>query len=95
MRRKQNDVLEMISFFRFRIFFERDRILNEVQEMMKEFDNDICLLYYLKIIKTLRAKESDLRFVEFENESIFFIDRRFFFLQMHHVVRRIYVDERI
>ena len=31
---------------------------------MQEFDNDVCLLYYLKIIKTLRSKESDLRLVE-------------------------------
>jgi len=29
---------------------------------MRTFDNDVCLLYYLKIIKTLRAKETDLRF---------------------------------
>jgi hypothetical protein len=40
---------------------------------MRTFDNDVCLLYYLKIIKTLRAKETDLRF-----ERIFFFFLVFF-----------------
>jgi len=37
---------------------------------MRTFDNDVCLLYYLKIIKTLRVKETDLRF---ERIIIFFL----------------------
>ena len=35
---------------------------------MRTFDNDVCLLYYLKIIKTLRAKETDLRCITFYEE---------------------------
>lgn len=44
-----------------RIYFERDRILDEIRTLIEQFDNDLSLLYYLKAIKTLRAKESDLR----------------------------------
>jgi hypothetical protein len=52
----------MFSFVSsFRVFFERDQILENIQEIIQAFDNDVCLLYYLKIIKTLRAKETDLR----------------------------------
>lgn len=58
---------KLMTFF-FRLFFERDRILANVQEMMRSFDNDVCLLYYLKIIKTLRAKETDLRCITFYEE---------------------------
>lgn len=36
--------------------------------MMRSFDGDVCLLYYLKIIKTLRAKETDLRCITFYEE---------------------------
>lgn len=54
-----NSFLETIYLFR--LFFERDQILEHVQETMKAFDNDVCLLYYLKLIKTLRVKETDLR----------------------------------
>ena len=35
---------------------------------MRSFDNDVCLLYYLKAIKTLRAKETDLRCITFYEE---------------------------
>jgi hypothetical protein len=52
-----NNIFFLIS----RLFFERDQILENVQELMQSFDNDVSLLYYLKIIKTLRAKETDLR----------------------------------
>jgi hypothetical protein len=54
--------------FIFSLFFERDQILETVQETMHSFDNDVCLLYYLKIIKTLRAKETDLRCITFYEE---------------------------
>jgi len=54
--------------FSFRLFFERDQILENIQEILRTFDNDVCLLYYLKIIKTLRAKETDLRCVTFYEE---------------------------
>ena len=50
----------LIRFF-FRLFFERDQILQNVQEIMRSFDNDVSLLYYLRIIKALRVKETDLR----------------------------------
>ena len=53
----------MDVFLLFRVFFERDQIIEHVQETRDAFDNDVCLLYYLKIIKNLRAKESDLRSV--------------------------------
>ena len=52
----------------FSLFFERDRILENIQDMMQRFDNDVCLLYYLKIIKTLRGKETDLRCITFYEE---------------------------
>ncbi len=52
----------------FRLYFERDQILGDVQETMQAFDNDVYLLYYLKIIKTLRVKETDLRCITFYEE---------------------------
>lgn len=48
-------------FLVFRVFVERDQILEHVKDTLDTFDNDVSLLYYLKIIKNLRAKESDLR----------------------------------
>ncbi|CAF3878718.1 unnamed protein product [Adineta steineri] len=54
--------------FTHRLFFERDQILQNVQETMRIFDKDVCLLYYLKIIKSLRAKETDLRCITFYEE---------------------------
>ncbi|CAF0758116.1 unnamed protein product [Rotaria sordida] len=54
--------------FTYRSFFERDQILENVKETMRTFDNDVCLLYYLKMIKTLRAKETDLRCITFYEE---------------------------
>lgn len=55
--------LQYSWFIRFvcRLFFERDQILQNVQEIMRSFDNDVSLLYYLRVIKALRVKETDLR----------------------------------
>ncbi|CAM4893268.1 unnamed protein product [Rotaria socialis] len=68
LREIQNQENSKSNPFAYRSFFERDRILENVQETMHRFDNDVCLLYYLKIIKTLRAKETDLRCVTFYEE---------------------------
>ncbi|UJR37290.1 hypothetical protein I4U23_029999 [Adineta vaga] len=54
--------------FTHRLYFERDQILKNVQEKMRLFDQDVCLLYYLKTIKTLRVKETDLRCITFYEE---------------------------
>ncbi|CAF1167075.1 unnamed protein product, partial [Adineta ricciae] len=56
------------SSFTHRIYFERDQILKNIHEKMCTFDKDVSLLYYLKIIKTLRAKETDLRCITFYEE---------------------------
>jgi len=58
---------------------------------MHTFDNDVSLLYYLKIIKTLRAKETDLRleiiifFLGFLF-SFYFINHHQVLLNHHYVV---------